>query len=157
MISADVAVSLGLGARLRLVLGALDGAVQAEYDRRGAPFRPRFHPVVRQLMAAGPASIGALAVGAGVSQPAITQTLNEMRREGLVAVGAGADRREKLVRLTPQGAALALELQPLWTAIDAAARDLETEAGPLGQVLHAAAEALRREPFGDRIAKELAR
>ena len=150
-------VSLGLGSRLRLLLAALDGAVQGEYDRRGAAFRPRFHPVVRQLMATGPTGIGALAAGAGVSQPALTQTVNEMRREGLVDVSVGDDRREKLVRLTPEGLALAEALQPLWTAIEAAARRLEDEAGPLGQILQAAADALRREPFGDRIAKELAR
>lgn len=147
--------TLGLGARLRQLLAALDGAVQAEYDRRGAPFRPRFHPVVRQLMAGGPASIGALATGAGVSQPAITQTLNEMRREGLVAMTVGDDRREKLAHLTSQGEALAEDLRPLWAAIEAAARRLEDDAGPLSQVVEAATEALRRESFGDRIAKEL--
>lgn len=150
-------IALGLGARLRQLLAALDGAVQAEYDRRCVAFRPRFHPVVRQLMTVGPASIGALAAGAGVSQPAITQTLNEMRREGLVAMSAGDDRREKLVRLTSEGQALAQDLRPLWAAIEAAARRLEDDAGPLGQVLEAATEALRREPFGDRIAKELSR
>lgn len=150
-------IPLGLGARLRQVLAALDGAVQAEYDRRGAPFRPRFHPVVRQLTGGGPASIGALAAGAGVSQPAITQTVNEMRREGLITVSAGDDRRERLVRLTARGRAVADDLQPVWSAIDAAARELEAEAGPLGQILDAAAAALRREPFGDRITKELSR
>lgn len=153
----DEIPALGLGARLRRLLAALDGAVQAEYDRLSVPFRPRFHPVVRQLMAAGPASVGALAAGAGVSQPAVTQTLNEMRREGLVALAEGADRREKLVSLTPAGEALAADLGPLWSAIEAAARNLEADAGPLGQVLDAAAMALQHEPFGARIARELSR
>lgn len=148
---------LGLGARLRRLLAALDGAVQAEYDRRAVAFRPRFHPVVRHLMAHGPSSVGALALEAGVSQPALTQTLNEMRRAGLVLDAEGEDRREKRVSLTAAGLALAAELAPLWAAIAAAAHDLEAEAGPLGQVLDAAAAALQREPFSARIAKELSR
>lgn len=149
------APALGLGSRLRQLLAALDGAVQAEYDRCGAAFRPRFYPVVRQLLAAGASSVGALAAGAGVSQPAITQTLNEMRRAGLVAVGPGDTRREKLVRLTPEGEALAARLQPLWAAVEAAAARLEAEIGPLGEILGAASQALEREPFAVRIAREL--
>jgi DNA-binding MarR family transcriptional regulator len=153
----DLTSPLGLGARLRRLLAALDGAVQAEYDRRAVPFRPRYYPVVRQLLASGPASVGALSAGAGVTQPAVTQTLNEMRRAGLVTLGEGADRRERRVSLTDAGRALAADLAPLWSAVEAAARDLEAEAGPLGQVLDAAAAALQREPFGARIAKALPR
>lgn len=149
--------SLGLGSRLRQLLAALDGAVQAEYDRRGVPFRPRFYPVVQQLLAGGALSVGALATGAGVSQPAITQTLNEMRRDGLVAAGPGDTRREKLVRLTPKGEALAADLQPLWAAIEVAAARLEAEIGPLSEILQTAGKALEREPFGARIARELLR
>ena len=153
----DVSLSLGLGTRLRRLLAELDGAVQAEYDRRGAAFRPKYHPVVRRLLVAEAESTGVLAAAAGVSQPAMTQTLRDMARAGLLAVTPGLDRREHLARLTTAGRALAAELGPLWTAIEAAARQLETEAGPLGQVLDAAAEALRRQPFSTRIDRELTR
>ena len=84
-----MSASPGLGTRLRCLLADLDGAVQAEYDRRGAAFRPKYHPVVRRLLARPAESTGALAASAGVSQPAMTQTLREMTRAGLVAVAPG--------------------------------------------------------------------
>lgn len=152
-----MSASPGLGTRLRRLLADLDGAVQAEYDRRGAAFRPKYHPVVRRLLARPAESTGALAASAGVSQPAMTQTLREMTSAGLVAVAPGPDRREHLARLTPAGRTLAAELAPLWAAIEAAARQLEDEAGPLGQVLDAATEALRRQPFSARIDREFNR
>jgi DNA-binding MarR family transcriptional regulator len=153
----DTSTRAGLGTLLRRLLADLDGAVQAEYDRRAAAVRPKYYPVVRRLLALEDESIGALAVAAGVSQPAMTQTLREMQGAGLVAVAPGPDRREHRARLTAAGRTLAAELAPLWAAIDAAARQLEAEVGPLAQILAAAGDALRRESFSARIDRELSR
>ena len=113
---------LGLGTQLRLLLAALDGEVQAVYDAMGEPFRPRFYPVVRELRSTSGCTVGELAVRTGVSQPAMTQTLTEMRLRGLVTAAS-----RRLVRLTEEGEALCKRLEPMWGAVEAAARELDDE------------------------------
>jgi DNA-binding MarR family transcriptional regulator len=139
---------IGLGTRLRLLLSALDGDLQALYDAMGEPFRPRFYPVVRHLRASGGDTVGGLAASTGVSQPAMTQTLAEMRARGLVATG-GPGRR---VRLTAEGEALCARLEPVWRAVGAAAGELDSElAVPLGATISAALARLAERPFGERV------
>lgn len=139
---------MGLGTRLRLLLAALDGELQALYDTLGEPFRPRFFPVVQALRARGTDTVGGLAERTGVSQPAMTQTLAEMRARGLVETG-GPGRR---VRLTAEGEALCARLEPVWRAVGAAADELDGElAAPLGATIAAALERLAERPFGERI------
>lgn len=138
---------MGLGTRLRLLLAALDGELQQVYDALGEPFRPRFYPVAQQLRVLGSSTVGDLAVLTGVSQPAMTQTLAEMRARGLVASGAG-----RRVRLTGEGEALCTRLAPVWRAVEAAAQQLDGELpAPLGPTIAAALARLAEQPFGERI------
>lgn len=139
---------MGLGTRLRLLLAALDGELQALYDASGEPFRPRFYPVARRLCVEGASTVGELAVRTGVSQPAMTQTLAEMRARGLVANDAPGRR----LRLTAEGAALCTRLEPVWRAVETAAADLDRELpAPLGATVAAALARLEERPFGERI------
>ncbi|WP_196491542.1 MarR family winged helix-turn-helix transcriptional regulator [Erythrobacter donghaensis] len=145
-------LSSRLGTRLRALLAMLDGDVEALYARLGTPFRPRFYPVVSHLLAAGSATVGELAGAAGVSQPAITQTLSEMEKLGLIDVSVADDRRVRSVALSQAGAATAGELAPMWLAIDDAADELDRELPyALSAILDAASDALRKERFLDRI------
>ena len=139
---------MGLGTRLRLLLAALDGELQQVYDALGEPFRPRFYPVAQQLRVLGSSTVGDLAVLTGVSQPAMTQTLAEMRARGLVASDAPGRR----VRLTDDGEALCARLAPVWRAVEAAAQRLDDELpAPLGPTIAAALARLAEQPFGARI------
>ena len=139
---------MGLGTRLRLLLAALDGELQSLYDALGEPFRPRFYPVVQHLRARRDDTVGGLAASTGVSQPAMTQTLAEMRARGLVTSG-GPGRR---VRLTAEGEALCARLEPVWRAVGAAADELDGElAVPLGATISAALGRLAERPFGERV------
>jgi len=139
---------MGLGTRLRLLLAALDGELQALYDALGEPFRPRFYPVARRLRVEGASTVGELAVRTGVSQSAMTQTLAEMRARGLVANDAPGRR----LRLTAEGAALCARLEPVWRAVETAAADLDRELpAPLGATVAAALARLEERPFGERI------
>lgn len=141
-----------LGTRLRALLAMLDGDVEALYARIGTPFRPRFYPVVAHLLGAGRSSVGELANAAGVSQPAITQTLGEMEKLGLIDVTIADDRRARSVALSPSGEAIARRLIPEWRAIDAAADELDGALPcALSVTLEAAIAALREERFLDRI------
>lgn len=144
--------SSSLGTRLRALLAMLDGDVETLYTRLDTPFRPRFYPVVSHLLAAGSATVGELACAARVSQPAITQTLAEMEKLGLVDVSVADDRRARTITLSQAGEATARQLVPLWLAVDAAADELDRELPyALSAILAAATEALGKERFLDRI------
>jgi DNA-binding MarR family transcriptional regulator len=146
---------VGLGARLRRLITSLDGDVQAVYDELGVDFRPRFFPVV-QLLMRGDAMVGAIAAGISVSQPAATQTLQEMRKAGLVEISRGRDARSRRVALTGQGQRIAERLAPVWAAIGRAADALDAELpNSLSGTVDQALAALERIPFRARISKEL--
>jgi MarR family transcriptional regulator, organic hydroperoxide resistance regulator len=142
----------GLGTQLRHLLASLDGGVQDIYDRLGVEFRPRYYPVVRLLLERESAGVGAIATATGVSQPAATQTINEMKKLGLVERASGEDRRQHLLRLTAKGHELAIQLSKAWKAVDRAARQLDEEL-PCGLelVVASALAALQRQGFADRI------
>ncbi len=145
----------GLGTQLRHLIELLDGAVAQAYVDAGLSYRPRYTPVMRALLQLEPSTIGQIAELAGITQPAATQTIALMSKEGLVSAQAGpADGRQRLIRFTEQGRALLPQLQACWQATGAAAAALDAELEtPLSQALGEAVAALERKPFGARIAE----
>src|SRR6188768_4490415 len=102
----------GLGTLLRHLLELLDGDLERIYRDLGLPYRPRFTPVVRALMEREPRSIREIADHSGLTHSAVSQTVAEMKRAGLVSlVKDRADARARLARLTPHGRALLPRLQ----------------------------------------------
>ncbi|QRN99641.1 MarR family transcriptional regulator [Archangium violaceum] len=149
----------GLGTQLRHLIELLDGAVSEAYAQEGLSYRPRYTPVMRALMEREPSTIGQIAAAAGITQPAVTQTVALMVKEGLVsAQSEPGDRRERLVRLTDAGRELLPRLQACWRATAGAAADLDAELPtPLSLTLETAIAALEVKPFGERIAEARAR
>jgi DNA-binding MarR family transcriptional regulator len=145
---------LGLGTRLRHVLDLLDGDVARVYADLGLPdYRPRFSPVVRAIVALGPSSIRDIAHATGVTHSAASQTVAQMSRCGLVALGPGEDARQRIVRLTDRATSLLPVIDAEWAATAAAAADLDAELPvPLGEVLAAIVRAVERRPMHARIA-----
>ena len=143
------------GTQLRHLIELLDGAVSAAYDHAGLNYRPRYTPVMRSLLAKEPATLGFIAEAAGITQPAATQTIALMRKDGLVSVEAGvADGRQKLIRLTAEGRALIPALQRCWQATALASAALEAELPySLSQVLASTIAALADKSFDQRIAE----
>jgi len=143
----------GLGTQLRHLIDLLDGAVSAAYEEAGIDYRPRFTPVMRALEGGEARSIGQIAEAAGITQPAATQTVALMIREGLLATAPSPqDARQKLVRLSAQGEALLPRLRACWQATRVAADSLDAELPyPLSQVLAEAITALQSHSFGERI------
>ncbi|NGZ86855.1 MarR family winged helix-turn-helix transcriptional regulator [Duganella aceris] len=143
----------GLGTQLRHLIELLDGAVQQSYVDAGLDYRPRYTPVMRALAQQQSATIGELAELAGITQPAATQTVALMKKEGLLLVAAdGADGRQRMVRLSPQGAALLPQLQACWKATKRAADSLDADLPfPLSDCLAQAITVLEQRPFGERI------
>lgn len=143
-----------LGTRLRHALDLMDGGVARACGDLGlAGYRPRYSPVVRVLVADGPCSIRELAEATGVTHSAASQTVAQMRRDGLVALAAGTDGRQRIVRLTPKARRLLPAIEAEWAATTAAAARLDAELPyPLTTLVEALHDALRRRPFRQRIA-----
>ncbi|GGL92565.1 MarR family transcriptional regulator [Streptomyces fumigatiscleroticus] len=146
---------VAVGTLLRHVLELLDQDVAKVYEEQGlAEYRPRFSPVVRALLAAGPLSVRDLASAVGVTHSAASQTAAQMARAGLVThTPDPRDARRRLVELTPKARSLLPRIEAEWHATNSAMAELDAELSlPLGQLLTEVAEALRRRPFRDRIA-----
>lgn len=145
----------GLGTQLRHLLELLDGAVEKAYALAGMRYRPRYTPVMRALMAQEPSTIGQIADAAKITQPAATQTIALMIKEGLLVSESGpVDGRQRLIRLSPRGRAILPKLHECWKATQMAADSLDASLmRPLSQSLDEAIAALDAESFGYRIAK----
>ncbi len=143
----------GLGTQLRHLIELLDGAVQQAYVDAGLLYRPRYTPVMRALAQQRSATVGELAELAGITQPAATQTVALMKKEGLLVVAASDDdARQRVVRLSAQGEAMLPRLQACWQATKRAADGLDADmAFPLSACLAQAIALLEQRPFGERI------
>ena len=143
----------GLGTQLRHLIELLDGAVEASYVEAGLNYRPRYTPVMRALATTDALTIGEIAAQAGITQPAATQTVAVMVKEGLLVTSAGKrDGRQKMVRLSEAGREMLPRLQQCWEATAQAAASLDAQLPyPLSSTLANAIEALEAESFGERI------
>jgi MarR family transcriptional regulator, organic hydroperoxide resistance regulator len=148
--------SVGLGTKLRKLLALLDGDVQQLYIESASQFRPKYFPVVSMLLSEAEQDVLTLAAAAQVTQPAMTQTLQEMEQAGLIVLRPGEDRRQRLVSLTRFGKAEAERLVPLWEAVSRAAVALDRElSASLSGTVEEALMALERKSFRSRIREEM--
>jgi DNA-binding MarR family transcriptional regulator len=143
----------GLGTQLRHLIDLLDGAVGTAYEEAGIDYRPRYTPVMRALEGGAPHTVSQIAEAAGITQPAATQTVALMIKEGLLESSPGAtDARQKIIRLSARGRQLLPQLRICWQATRAAADSLDGDMPyPLSEALAAAITALQVKPFGERI------
>jgi DNA-binding MarR family transcriptional regulator len=141
------------GTQLRHLIELLDGAVSAAYEEAGLDYRPRYTPVMRALLAFEPTTIGSIAEAAGITQPAATQTVALMIKDGLVSSQPGPDdARQKMISLTAKGRELVPALQQCWQATAKASASFEADLPfSLSEVLDSAIAALAAKPFGARI------
>jgi DNA-binding MarR family transcriptional regulator len=149
----------GLGTLLRHLIELLDGDVEQAYRDLGLSYRPRFTPVVRALMESEPRSIRDIADHSGLTHSAVSQTVAEMSRAGLVSlVWDKADGRARLARLTERCRGMLPRLKRQWDATNSAAEGLDQElSGSLREVVTEAIAALERDPFRKRIEKRMKR
>lgn len=148
-------VSPGLGTQLRHLIELLDDGVSEANDYADMHYRPRYTPIVRALAGGEALTIGQLAEAARISQPAATQTIAVMVRDGFVEVASGAaDARQRVVSLSAHGRELLPRLQRAWQATERAAAGLDAESA-LSAAVGAALAALARQSFAQRIADAL--
>lgn len=149
-----MATSPTLGTLLRHLVDLLDRDVEAAYAAAGLTWRPRNTPVLRALMRLGPASIRTLSKEIGITHSAVSQTVSQMAKDGLVEMKPGADARERIAALTAKAEAMIPALKRQWAATNAAADQLDAElSAPLSKIAAEAIEALTHRPFGERISE----
>jgi DNA-binding MarR family transcriptional regulator len=143
----------GLGTQLTHLLELLDGAVLRAYEVAGLDYRPRFTPVMRVLAERESLTVGQVAEKARITQPAATQTVALMKKQGLITVEAGADdARQRVIRLSPKGRKYLPQLQVCWEATGGAAASLDADLNyPLSQCLADAIRAIEQQSFDARI------
>jgi DNA-binding MarR family transcriptional regulator len=145
-----------LGTLLRHLLDLLDPDVDTAYRSSGLDYRARFTPVFKALRSRGSSSIRQLALDAGITHSAASQTVAEMAKRGLVAMQPGEDARERIVSLTDAARTMIPLLEVHWAATNRAAQSLEAELGvPLARVIEDAIHALEARPFLERIQQHL--
>lgn len=143
-----------LGTLLRHLIETLDDSVQAAYADLALNYRPRYTPVLRVLRELGSASLRTISQRAGITHSAVSQTVAQMSRDGLIQVQVGDDARERIVALSPAAMAMLPALETQWAITNAAAQALDNELSmPLSQLLREAIDALERRPFKARISE----
>ncbi|MBP7705203.1 MAG: winged helix-turn-helix transcriptional regulator [Caulobacter sp.] len=121
----------GFGSRLRKLVDRLDREVVALYRELGVGFEPRWYAVFTTLLSEGPATVGELSQKLGVTHAAVSQVRSALQAEGLIASRVDPrDARRQVLAVTPKGAATAVQLQPLWNAINAATAALLDKEAP---------------------------
>jgi DNA-binding MarR family transcriptional regulator len=149
-----------LPSRLRplfAVLGDLDRGIAEAYAEIGVEgVRPRFSMALMFLDTAGPMSIRRLADEVGVTHSAMSQSVREMRKAGLVDTETGADARSRTVSLTGAGRRVVPRLRAEWAATEAALAELEEELPyPPSRLAADLRAAIQRRPFADRVLAHL--
>ncbi|MFA0813045.1 MarR family winged helix-turn-helix transcriptional regulator [Microbulbifer epialgicus] len=138
-----------LGTQLRHLLELLDGDVAESYKKCGlGNYKPRYTPVMRALMHKGDVTISEVVASTNISQPAVSQTVKDMIKQGLVRVSSGEDARERKIRLTRKGSALIPGLRQQWVATLEAEKSLNAELSvSLPELLGDAIRALEKRSY----------
>ncbi|MEU1596678.1 MarR family winged helix-turn-helix transcriptional regulator [Streptomyces sp. NPDC005708] len=94
----------------------------ATYDKALAPvgLRATQFSILQKLSAAGEMTITSLAEGIAMDRTTMASNLKPLAREGLVTVEpSAADRRARIVTITPDGVSRMKAALPLWRAVQA--------------------------------------
>jgi DNA-binding MarR family transcriptional regulator len=144
---------------LYAVLREFDRGIEEAYASLGVEgVRPRFSMALMFLDLAGPMTIRRLATECGVTHSAMSQSVTEMRKAGLVESVPGTDARSRVVSLTPRGRDVVPILRGEWDATEAALGELEEELPyPPSRMATDLAHALERRAFSERLLAQLRR
>jgi DNA-binding MarR family transcriptional regulator len=154
---ADAPQTTGLGTLLRHLVEQLDGGVEEVYRQEGLDCRARFTPVILHLERHGPSPIRHIAQTSGLSHSAISQTVAEMLKKGVVVRRPGGDSRERIISFSRKGEELLPRLRQIRSAIWAASDEISSEVGvSLPLVIGRALAALDGASFAQRIARGMA-
>lgn len=131
---------VALGSRLIRLGEQLRIESQKIIDEHGIQIQGYQHFLLVALMENGPLSIGDLADVVGVSQPGVTRSIGQLKRQGYVEVKSSeADKRIRMVALTSLGRKVYQEAKDVtWPIVDDCLTQIFSEqSGPfLDQLEH---------------------
>jgi DNA-binding MarR family transcriptional regulator/GNAT superfamily N-acetyltransferase len=120
--------ALAFSSRLKRLSDRLAQDVKRLYHRLDVEFEPRWFTLLYALNSHKSVSISKLAKMIGLTHTSVHQLALEMSREGLVSSsGTQADRRKRLLSITPKGRRLVTRLEPIWKEIEKATQRLIDE------------------------------
>lgn len=126
----DELAELALGSRLKRLSERLIADAAQVYKYCGHDVQPKWFTLLALLDKKNQVSIVDAAQFLGLTQPAISQFAKELIAKGLVITTlSDTDSRKKYLSLTEQGKAIVCAMQPMWQAVDSAAKQLCNEAG----------------------------
>ena len=126
-ITADVIADLGevmLGSRLKRLAERMQGGAARFVDGLGIAVQPT-HMGLLAALDRSPMTIGQLVEAVGTSQPGVTRGISQLLEMGLVEKVAGADRRQKMLRLSKDGADLLARIKvEVWPQLNRAVKSI---------------------------------
>jgi len=142
---------------LRELTDAIDADIAALYaERQVHGLRPRFTKILIRLHHLGPLTVRQLAEQTEVTHSAMSQTVTELRRAGLVDSSPGADARTRVIVLTPAGTDVIPLLEQEWRATEDTLADLDAAVPyPLLRVVADLHALLQERSFLDRLRDRL--
>lgn len=109
--------------RMRRIMEALLRSAEEIYQQRGLPFRPRWTSTFLLLDENGPLGVTEIAERIGLTHPGVIAITEEMAAAGIVAnVADAADKRRRLIGLTPLANNLKPKLSAIWRELARAQR-----------------------------------
>jgi DNA-binding MarR family transcriptional regulator len=116
---------LVLGSRLRRLSEAFLSEINRAYQNEGIDFDASWFPAFYLLSKNASLSIKELSDQTGVSHPAASQLIANLKNKKLVATNTCTDDgRRQLVQLTDQGQKLLEQVLPVWEAVTLAMQQL---------------------------------
>lgn len=110
---------LAFGSRLKRLSDTLMKDVKKVYKHLYIDFEPTLMPVFKTIADENEISVGEIALLLDISQPAVTQFINNLQKRKLLKVVPDKnDRRKKNVTLTIKGKNTIEKLQPIWKVIE---------------------------------------
>jgi MarR family transcriptional regulator, organic hydroperoxide resistance regulator len=145
-----------LGARLRRLSEAIDRDATRAYATVGVKFEQRWFGVLNQLALHGPKTVSEIAATLRITRASVSQTRQSLENAGFIEMEAHPlDARQRHLVLTNAGVKLLGRLQPLWQAMEAAALEVDAEAGNAVAALDRLDEVLARQSLFERILAKL--
>lgn len=112
--------SLALGSRLKRLSDYLYDEVQKVYESNNLKIPSRCFPVVHLLHIHGAMSVTEIAEKLGLTHPAISQVVTELKKRRLVRVTVDPqDKRRSVVALSESATKIARQLESVWEHIQA--------------------------------------
>ncbi|OJJ19336.1 hypothetical protein BKI52_21220 [marine bacterium AO1-C] len=110
---------LSLGSRFRKVGEALYQEAVNIFAEAEVDFKPKWFSVFYSIMLKEQASVTELSQYIGISHPAVSQIIKELKKAGLVtSITDEKDERRKAITLSEAGDVTAAKLRPVWEAVE---------------------------------------